>query len=100
MFETENIMGTKVINLHELISSASSHNSDLNSRRLKIINDIPYVSEKIVELFPNKDAYAHYHLYGESYYILEGEMILYSNHFKTQVLILRSYHLFDLSIHL
>ncbi len=54
MFETENIMGTKVINLHELISSASSHNSDLNSRRLKIINDIPYASEKIVDFSPTK----------------------------------------------
>ena len=73
----ENIMGIKRNNLNGIAEKhkvAAQHK--LNSRRVKIINDMPYFSEKIVELFSGKDAYPHYHFYAESYYILEGEMTL------------------------
>jgi len=73
----EDIMGIKRNNLNGITEKhkiAAQHK--LNSRRVKIINDMPYFSEKIVELFSGKDAYPHYHFYAESYYILEGEMVL------------------------
>ena len=70
-------MGIKRNNLNGIAEKhkvATPHK--LNSRRVKIINDMPYFSEKIVELFSGKDAYPHYHFYAESYYVLEGEMTL------------------------
>ncbi len=69
-------MGIKKENLIGIAQKHKAPQHELNSRRVKIINDIPYFSEKIVELFPGKDAYPHYHFYAESYYILEGEMTL------------------------
>ncbi|OQY11677.1 MAG: hypothetical protein B6I31_04435 [Desulfobacteraceae bacterium 4572_19] len=69
-------MGIKKVNLNGIAQKKKAPQHELNSRRVKIINDIPYFSEKVVELFPGKDAYPHYHFYAESYYILEGEMTL------------------------
>ncbi len=69
-------MGINRENLNGIAQKKKAPQHELNSRRVKIINDIPYFSEKVVELFPGKDAYPHYHFYAESYYILEGEMTL------------------------